>query len=195
MKYGDVTLGQVEAAINKLGGMDNWLRFLAGDLVVKIASLLKQITTVAVSGAKKFVAADAFGPDNPDGIKLYLGDNFKKHFLGKIEEDVESTTIAIHRLEKSARDPEIMTELGANKKQRIIKLAHFYQLIKAQAQGQEGSLLVNGCANIAYIPDDEGTVWAVYADWYSGSRVWSVDAYSVEDPVEWSAGYQVLSQV
>lgn len=35
MKYGDVTLGQMEAAINKLGGYENWLRFLRDEMVVR----------------------------------------------------------------------------------------------------------------------------------------------------------------
>jgi len=35
MKYGNVTMGQVEAVINKLGGEDGMKRFLSGELVVK----------------------------------------------------------------------------------------------------------------------------------------------------------------
>lgn len=37
MKYGNVTMGQVEAAINILGGEENFLRLLRGELVVKTA--------------------------------------------------------------------------------------------------------------------------------------------------------------
>ena len=35
MKYGNVTMGQVEAVINKLGGEDGMKRFLSDELVVK----------------------------------------------------------------------------------------------------------------------------------------------------------------
>lgn len=35
MKYGELNLGQVEAIVNKLGGMDGVRRFLSGELVVK----------------------------------------------------------------------------------------------------------------------------------------------------------------
>jgi hypothetical protein len=35
MKYGELTLGQVEAIVNKLGGMDGVRRFLTGALMVK----------------------------------------------------------------------------------------------------------------------------------------------------------------
>lgn len=192
MKYGDLNLGQIEAIVNKLGGMDGVRRFLSGELVVKAAEFLKFVAEVAVGGTERFVAAGAFGANNPDGIKFYLSHNFKTHFFGKIEENVESVTIAIHRLEKSSRDPEIMTELGPEK--RVIKLAHFYEMFKAQANGQEGRLLVDGCANIAYIEDEDGTLWAVGVLWNSFRREWRVDADSVEDPSEWGAGRRVFSR-
>lgn len=35
MKYGELNLGQVEAIVNKLGGMEGVRRFLSGELVVK----------------------------------------------------------------------------------------------------------------------------------------------------------------
>ncbi len=156
------------------------------------AGLLKFVREVAVPGTKKFIAADALGPNNPAGIKFYLGNNFKNHFLGKTEENVESTTIAVHQLEKSSRDSNIMAELGPEK--RVIKLAHFHSLIQAQATGQEGPLLVNGYANVAYIEDENKNLWAVGAYWCSAYRVWLVLADSVEPPDDWDAGYQVLSR-
>ena len=35
MKYGEITFGQMEAIINKLGGMEGVQRFLSGEIVVK----------------------------------------------------------------------------------------------------------------------------------------------------------------
>jgi len=35
MKYGELNLGQIEAIVNKLGGMDGALRFLSGETAVK----------------------------------------------------------------------------------------------------------------------------------------------------------------
>jgi len=43
MKYGEVTIGQVEAVINKLGGMEGLRRFLADELMVKEAERQFQI--------------------------------------------------------------------------------------------------------------------------------------------------------
>jgi hypothetical protein len=181
--------------IDKLSGEEGseWLSSLKLMLKKVSLSVLRLITTVSVLGAKKFVAADAFGPNNPDGIKFFLGENFKKNFLGKIEKNVEPAEIAVHRLEEGRRNPEIMAELGPEK--RVISLAHFYNLIKAQAQGQEGPLLVNDYANIACIEDDQGTIWAVGGDWRSCGHGWGVGACSAGGPIEWVAGCQVLSQV
>ncbi len=169
-----------------------FLGVLRGELVIKAAELLKFVRNVAVGAVSKFVATDAFGPNNPDGIKFYLGNNFKTNFLGKIEEDVEVATIVVHRLERISRSPEIMAELGVEN--RVIKLAHFYEMLKIQNQGQDGPLLVNRYANIAYIEDENGTVWAVNAGWGSVDREWYVDAISVENPDEWGGGHQVLSR-
>lgn len=192
MKYPNMDWGMMEAVVNKLGGMDGVKRFLSDELVVKAAELLKFIRDVAVGAVAKFDAADAFGPNKPDGIKFYLGDNFRKNFLGKIEEGVGAVTIRIHRLEKVSRDPEIMAELGVEK--MVIKLAHFYEMLKIQNQGQEGPLLVNGYTNIAYIEDEKGTIWAVGAYWRSSDREWDVRAHSVECPRGWDAGRQVVSR-
>ncbi len=156
--------------------------------------VLSLVTTVRVAGTEKFVAVDAFGSNNPAGIKFSLGGNFRKNFIGKIEENIAPAIITVQRLDKPSRDPEIMAELGPEK--RAIKLTHFYELIKAQANGQEGPLLINNCANIAYIEyieDEPNYLWAVNARRNSGRREWHLDAYPVGRPYEWLAGRRVFS--
>ena len=44
MKYGDVTMGQVEAAINILGGIEGW-----NDLLARKLEIAKKAITDAVS--------------------------------------------------------------------------------------------------------------------------------------------------
>jgi len=42
MKYGELTLRQVEDLVNKLGGMDGVRRFLSGEMVVQaLAGVVK----------------------------------------------------------------------------------------------------------------------------------------------------------
>ena len=195
----NLTVGQLNALVKIIGGEEVVRGVLdkSVEVVLSAVKLLRQLTTVSVTGIQKFVARDAFGESNPDGIKFYFWDNFRSNFLGKVEEDVPTATIAVHRLEKASLNRPIMAELGVDEKTKkgVMKLAQFYELIKAQAHGEEGSLLVNGYANIAYIEDEEGNLWAVNADWYSVYRGWSVDAFSVGFPYGWSAGSRVLSQV
>ena len=191
-----LTAGQLNAIVKKLGGHDMALCFLRDELVVKAVELLL-VTIVSVTGSEKFVATEAFGENNPDGIRFHIWDDFRNNFLGKIEEKVPAADIAVHRLEKSSRDPAIMAELDIDPKVKkgVIKLAHFYKLIKAQANGEDGPLLVNGYANIAYVEDKKGSFWAVDALWFGADREWSVNAYSVGNPLGWGDGRQVISQV
>ena len=166
-------------------------------MTFKASELLKFVREVTLAGIQKFVARDAFGESNADGIKFYFWPNFANNFLGKVEEDVKPATIAVHRLEKASRDARIMAELGIDLKtgKGVIKLAHFREMLKAQARGQEGPLLVNGYANIAYIEDENGKVWAVYSRCVSDGREWFFNAYSVGRPSGWPADDQVLLQV
>jgi hypothetical protein len=52
------------------------LPVIRGEAVVQPV-LLKLVTTVEADAVTRFVAADAFGPNNPDGIKFFLGGSFK----------------------------------------------------------------------------------------------------------------------
>lgn len=47
-KYNDLTVGQMEAAINMMGGWDNFLEFLRGNLIVKAKGVIHQTVKVLV---------------------------------------------------------------------------------------------------------------------------------------------------
>ena len=158
--------------------------------MVKGSDLLKQVATVAVRAVKKFSAQNTFGATKP-AIKLwYLGDNFKQYFLGKVEKNVPAVTLAAHQLTKASLDAPILAELGDRVE---TSLAHFWELLIKQANGETGILLTNGYANIFYIKDANGTLWAVRARWYAGYG-WNVFARSVGYPLRWLAGSPVFSR-
>jgi hypothetical protein len=54
-------------------------------------------------------------------------------------------------------------------------------------------LLTNGRANIFYVEDAKGVLWAVGARWNSG-RGWFVFAGLVSGPAGWDAHYLVFSR-
>lgn len=192
MKYGELNLGQIEAIVNKLGGMEGVQRFLAGSIEVVVKKILTLVTTVRIAAGGRFVVAEKFRIGETDGVKIaWLGDNFKTNFLDKIEENVKAAELKIHRLEQDLLDAPIIAELGDVAE---TTLADFWELLKKQGLGQKGGLLTNGYANIAYIRDTNDELWAVRADWGAGSGGWSVEACSVTDPIRWSAGLQVVSR-
>ena len=202
MKYGNLTLGQIEAGINKIGGEDAFMRLLSGELNIVPAKpadpkkLLELVTTVSVAACEKFVAKEHFKVDTGRKAKVkiaFLWDNFSKHFLPKTEEGVLAGEIKVHKLLQSSLDAPIMTELG-DPRSYSTTLADLWWMLEKQPNGEEGALLVNGYANILYIHDTEGNLWAVYAYWVSGFGGWCVNAGSVGDPDGWSAGIQVLSR-
>ena len=58
MKYGELNLGQVEAIVNKLGGMEGVQRFLSGEFVVKMVersfTIWKTITLGAYQSSSEY---------------------------------------------------------------------------------------------------------------------------------------------
>lgn len=188
MKYGKLELGQVEALVNTLGGMEAVMRILQGSakVVIEAVKLLTKLTTVTVPEAKEFVLTDNVLKE----ANIYGWDNFKERFLGKKCPGAKTATLAVHRLEKDSLDQPILAELGDCAE---TTMDHFVWLVTQQSKGQDGVLLTNSRANIFYIRDDENVLWAVYARWYSDDRYWGVGASSVEDPYGWDAGSQVIS--
>lgn len=190
-----VIKGPIGELFDQCSGANGQARFEEVAMAKGVTSgLLKFVQNVAVGGGgtQEFIVKDHFTKNNRKVKFWYLVDNFTKHFLNnKVERGITAGQVAVYALLDVSFDPEIMTALGSQR--RIIKLAHFYQLIEAQGQGQDGPLLVNGHVNIAYIEDDDGIVWAVSAYWFAGAG-WIVAAYLVENRTCWLAGYQVLSQ-
>jgi len=187
MKYGELNLGQIEALVNKVGGMDNVLCVLRGDaeMEIKRIKFLSKLTTVDVPFIENFVLTEQVIKE----ANVCAWDNFRKMFLGKKEQGVTANRLTIHSLGKNSLDAPIRKELGNREE---ITLAHFVHLVRQQSQGQDGVLLTNGYANVAYIKGD-GNMWAVSAGWDSDDRCWDVNAHSVENPNDWNAGNQVIS--
>ncbi|MBU2028765.1 hypothetical protein KJ761_02640 [Patescibacteria group bacterium] len=158
-------------------------------------SLLEFIGTVEVlATTEKFVARDNFVRDVSKKARVkisYLGGNFTEKFIGKIEEPFAGGILRYRKLRKSSVDGPIITELGGEQKAETT-LAEIFALMERQGNGQSGSLLTNGYANIFYIRDINGVLWAVSCAWYGAG--WSVFAYSVESPHGWHAGHQVFSR-
>lgn len=184
----------------RLGGEEGvvWLRQLKkflrkeacwGQEVVK--KLLRYETWISLPAHTSFNVA-TIKEGTKGAVKIWgLGDNFKKRFGRKTEVETNAVEIRVHTLIDASRDLPIITELAEKCE---ITLGQFYHLLEKQGSGQEGVLLINGYANVAYIRDDEGILWAVHAYWNADRGGWSVGAYSVDDPRRWRAGRKFLSR-
>ncbi len=158
-----------------------------------VNKLLEFVTQVRADAVKQFIAADHFKAGQTiNGVKYHssFGDNFNLHFLPKIEENVQAVDLQVHRLLRNSKDLGIRTEIGEDKEET--NLAHLHHLLTLQGNGEKGVLLTNGYANIFYIRDMDGNLWAVGASWDDGG--WDLGAYSVEYPNDWDAGRQVFSR-
>ena len=190
---------QIQDIANKFGTEERIKRFQSGELVLvernpTIAEPVLRFERNARYAGGKFVTKQSFTRDNAKVKFGYIDERVSKLF-GNVKEDVPAGELAVHTLMCGTHDPEIMVALGPQAK-RFTKLGQFYVALESQGLGQEGSLLVNGYANIAYIPDENGAAWAVSASWnnqfYGG---WGVRVGSVASRSEWDAGGQVISQV
>lgn len=195
--------GPLKDFAEKLAGSEgsSWLeafkRFLRKEepwpaLVSSATRLLGYVTSAQVGGAKKFYAKKNFVVNTDPNAKVrivWLGDNFKRHFLGKREVGIEGAVLKVHKLETVSLDAPIRAELGDRAE---ITLTHIWELLKGQPNGEKGVLLTNSYANIFYVRDAKGILWAVRMDWDGGG--WRVDDRSVGCPGGWDAGGQVFSR-
>lgn len=200
----DFTRGQIDAALMKIGhdvgmGTAEGIRaYLRGDLVVKkvVRVLLQFVTTISVAASKKFVTADHFTINMNDDavIKIsHIGDNFKKWFLDKVEEERDTTTLSSYKITKNCLDkPIIENELGGEDKAETT-LSEIYYLLKLQPQGETGTLLTDGYWNIFYVKDNSGELQAVGVYWDTAYLGWEVGAREITSP-GWGSGVQVFSR-
>jgi len=175
----------------------NKLKKFLVDCTQSADKLLETITTITILAIGTFKAKDHFKVSTAKGVTIgWIGDNFEKAFLngkGKIEKNVAEAVFRIFKLVKGSVDTPIIAELGGEEVAETT-LAQVFTLLQLQGKGQDGVLLTNGWANIFYVRDDEGTLWAVDCGWRSDCRYWSVEAYSVASPYGWDAGSQVISR-
>jgi len=97
MKYGELNLGQVEAIVNKLGGMEGVRRFLSGELVVQeLERQLKIWKTIKLGTGLK--TADEFRKalkDKGFNINDWANDIFGKPAFTAAAEEVEVDLVKV----------------------------------------------------------------------------------------------------
>ncbi|HRY62722.1 MAG TPA: hypothetical protein P5056_03055 [Candidatus Paceibacterota bacterium] len=194
MKYGNLTLGQIEALVNKLGGMEEVRKILSGQGAPAPAPQAPSVFLPALSVPtvpeliEPFVTKDHF--NSVEGI--WTGSDFNKEFRGMSVAPRKGYELTVRTLSMPANDGEILKELGdPDGLKAEIDLYTLHQLIVMQKSGRRG-LLTTDYANIFYLRNNEGQLRAVSVSRDDGE--WSVSVYSVSSPVRWSGGRRVFSR-
>lgn len=161
---------------------------------IAIETLLDFISTVTVSArTENFIVRNYFIIDTSKKAKVRisgLGKNFKSNFLDKVENPIGKSTLHYYRIKKRSRSTPIINELGGEDKSETA-LSEMFSLMEEQGNGQSGSLLIDGSANIFFICDCAGVLWAVDCSWVDDG--WNVDASYLEDGRPWRDDCQVFS--
>lgn len=151
--------------------------------------ILQPITPKPVE-SRPFNADEAFF-NKKSGVKMVEhGSNFKSWFGGKVEEDFPEEELRPLMLTQSANDSEIIADLGGEAVAEVT-LAEIWRLMERQANGGEGALLNNGCANIFYVRDREGVLRAVCV--HLDDDGWYADADALVGS-RWRVVYRVFSR-
>ncbi len=196
----EVSLAEFEGPLTELrqqcSGQNGRSRFEEFKLwLKKVPGLLRSVRTVAVKSVEKFVVAEYLGQEgvNKDDVKIaFLGNNFKTKILPLIESGTPQSKLQVSRLTRWAKALDIASALPENV--WITTPGQMYQLVKAQKNGQEGPLLVNGWANLFLMYGNDGNVWLVGARWDGGG--WDFYAGPLGGPHGWGGGNRrVFSQV
>jgi hypothetical protein len=153
-------------------------------------SILEHACFCQTPQVERFVVADFFTTRNSRVKIRFIGETLQKVFGEKIEENVQAAMLRAYRLTANELDPWIIVALGKNSYRT--SLAQIARLMEQQPNGEEGSLLNNGRANVFYVPDDDGNLWAVGVGWRGGG--WVVCADSIGDSDVWSAGFRVFAR-
>lgn len=167
-----------------MGGMQNFLRFIAGSgkvVFVDSISILTFLREVSLGAQPTLTTSEKYFEDA--GV-MWMGRNFQELFIGLEVPSVSSADLVVRELEKDSLDAPIISELGGEGKAETY-VSHFVDFLSKNKE----SLM----RFIFYLRGKDGNIWAVDAYWYADVGGWNVDAYSVSFPGGWFAGRRVVS--
>jgi hypothetical protein len=174
MKYGQVTMGQVEAAINKLGGMPGWKALLRGDLNLSAAI---------------FVSFFCDRPGLRVSSKLGSSIGFERFSVECRSVDYLNATSLEHR---EYTDWELFHDIYDIE---CVELGQIMNLIQAQLNGKSGLLLTDGMMNIFPIrgkKSPNGEFYIVSVKWVDEDKCWVVSVYDYGTQVAGAIGNKIF---
>ncbi len=204
MKYGQMSWGQTEALVNKVGGLEGVQKVLSGEWIVGTPIEMKQVEKTVDKILKRLGKLTIDCPaHNPQSGFWKIGTGlWVDSALAPILQAAESlpagpVSFNRHLIEKDggALDSEIRAKGAGLKVKHAYTPGQFLQLaqtlIEAQPKGSAGTLLNTGKANIFYVLCG-GVVFTVRVRWHRLSGRWRVGVWQFDDR-RWNVGSQVFS--
>lgn len=179
--------GPMKDLLDKVDGEDGetWLRalklFLRKDIWFPKPKLLRLIDVVETQRVVTTFEARSFfrETDQPDGIKMVIGDGFKKHFLkgsGKLERDVRAGKVKKYELRQSGGYSSMLAELRSEGELITVALAQIADLLKSQSCGKFNCFSESPFANDFFSEDISGELCLVTLFQRTSWSHWEIDA-------------------
>jgi len=145
-------------------------------------------TALPSSPPESYLRSGASG-ESSIGV-FYIDPEIREHLARKEEGRLSgSQIIRIHRLLRQSLDMPILMRLGA---QCALTFEHIAFLLQRQRKGERGKLSTYGGVNVAYV-ELCGLLSSVSIRWVPEGDGWAFEALSVDHPLQWPAGTQILS--
>lgn len=144
-----------------------------------------------VPAVARFAAEDHFREERrPQNVPItWIGANFHRHFIHKIEGYVSAGELDVYELRRSAGNDAIIDDIGG---QLETKLHDLWVLLERQAHGQDGPLRTDARPNVFYVRDVQNVLWAVDVVW--GGAGWEIGASPLDDRRLWDAPVNVIAR-
>lgn len=186
MKYCNLTLGQIEAGINIVGGEDAWIKLLRGELKV-----------VPVGGSSVFELTKQHNPKKfyQTGKGLYIYDGFTTRILSTTvptKAGKKFGEVISYKLTKYTTGEEWLRNHPNDIWEATNLCAWLSIQITLQFEGQDGFLPNDGNFNLLLARGAENQVFVVSVYWSSGTRRWYVHAWALDDG--WDSGTRFFSK-
>ena len=179
--------------------LDLLIAFLQNEGKIIIVRNLKKLRAHATSVLAKActVETDTFfvAGDN-DTTKIWMSDEFQSRIKKFLPKNLQSGQKSLDSfdLTENMLDSQILPELGNPPLSKMSELVpSVVALVKEQSNGEDGTLLTNGYANIFYgLSDEDGRMLVLCVFRYGGGWRWR--CLELGEFGEWSSGRRVFSQ-
>ena len=119
----------------------------------------------------------------------WLGDTFRRRFVPLSEAAAEGAKLRVVSLQRPMRADDIVMQLGLRKE---ATLAALWCLLRRQPRGEAGPLSTDAAANLMFMRDGAGALWAVDVVW--GGAGWEIGASATDADRPWPAGTRVIGR-